>query len=462
MSGKFQLGSIARDAGFSKEKGVPCKFLLLYLLLVRICKITIFRFYMAGYFGLLDTSIGKNSFYRFINNERYDWRKLQCSVAKAYVKNVEKETKANSATKHDVEKLKFFVADDTTIQKTGKKMEKIGKVYDHTTGEYVLGYKVQALSFFDGKGFIPVDSSIHIEMRKNGKQGLSEKELKNRYCKKRDPKSAGYKRVAESIEEKPKVLLQMLGRAWKNGFHAAYFLCDSWYDGLDFIREIRKVGNGALHILCMAKNGKRKYKDGDQLHTVKQMIALNERQAKPHRKYKCLFFVKDVMLDDVPVRLFIIKYGKKQDWNVILTTDRTLSFVKAFEYYQIRWNTEVMFRECKQYLGLGRCQSNDFDALIADTTLAFITYTMLAFFKRINEYETMGILFRSLQEEAFALTLWQRFLPIIEKILRDLCTLLDIDYDETMRTICSDNTKANQLFRMLRAINEDESCKSVA
>ena len=135
---------------------------------------------------------------------------------------------------------------DTTIQKTGKNMEKLGKVYGHTTGKYVLGYKVQALSYFDGKGFIPVDSSVHIEMQKNGKQGLSEKELKNRYSKKRDPKSSGYKRIAESMAEKPKVLLQMLRRAWKNGFRAAYFLCDSWYDGLDFIREIRKVGNGSF------------------------------------------------------------------------------------------------------------------------------------------------------------------------------------------------------------------------
>lgn len=462
LSGKFQLGRIAREAGFTKEKGTPCKFLLLYLMLVRICKITIFRFYKASFFGLLVSSIGKNCFYRFINNERYNWRKLQYGVAKAYVKNVEIETNGESTHKHEVEKLKFFVADDTTTQKTGKKMEGIGKVYDHTTGEHVLGYKVQALSYFDGKGFIPVDSSIHIENRKDGKQGLSEKELRKRFHKKRDPKSPGYKRIAESKEEKPKVLLQMVKRAWKNGFHPAYFLCDSWYDGQDFIREIRKVGNGALHMLCMAKNGNRKYRDGDHLHTVKQMIALNERHAKPHRKYKCLFFVKDVVLDDIPVRLFIIKYGKKQNWNVLLTTDRTLTFVKAFEYYQIRWNTEVMFRECKQYLGLGHCQSNDFDALIADTTLAFVTYTMLAFYKRLNEYETMGELFRSLQEEVFALTLWQRFLPVVEKVLRDLCALLDIDYNETMRTICSDNTKATRIFRMLRAADEDELCKSIA
>lgn len=462
LSGKFQLGRIAKNAGFAKEKGVPCKFLLLYLLLIRICKITIFSFFKVHFFGLLDSSIGKNCFYRFINNERYDWRKLQYGVAKSYVKNVEKETSGDPTCKHEVEKLKFFIADDTTTQKTGKKMEGIGKVYDHTAGEHVLGYKVQALSYFDGKGFIPVDNSIHIEKRKDGKQGMSKTELQKRFSKKRDPKSPGHKRVAESKEEKPKTLIQMVKRAWKNGFHAAYLLIDSWYDGLDFIREIRKVGNGALHILCMAKNGNRKYTDGDRHHTVKQMIVLNERHAKLHRKYKCLFFIKDVMLDDIPVRLFIIKYGRKREWNVLLTTDRTLTFVKAFEYYQIRWNTEVMFRECKQHLGLGHCQSNDFDALVADTTLAFITYIMLAFYKRINEYETMGELFRSLQEEVFALTLWQRFLPVVERILRDLCSLLEIDYDETMRTICLDNTKATRILHMLRAADEVDSCKSAA
>ena len=75
---------------------------------------------------------------------------------------------------------------------------------------------------------------------------MSEKELQKRFSKKRDPKSPGHKRVVESKEEKPKTLIQMVKRAWKNGFHTAYFLIDSWYDGLDFIWEIRKIGNGAL------------------------------------------------------------------------------------------------------------------------------------------------------------------------------------------------------------------------
>lgn len=462
LSGKFQLGRIARDAGFQKVKGVPCCVLLVYLLLVRICKISVFRFYKAKFFGLLDDSIGKNCFYRFINNECLNWRKFLCAISKSYCRLVEKVSADNQTDKHDVENLGFFVMDDTTLRKTGMKMENIGKVYDHTTGEHVLGYKVLTLSYFDGKGIVPVDFSVHVEPGKNKKQGLSVKQLLGRFSKKRDPKSHGHKRLMESFKQKTKVGIEMLRRAWKNGFRAAYFLCDSWFDGEDFIDQIRKVGNGAIHVLCMAKNGNRKYLDGEKLHTIKQMIALNERNAKSNRKYKCLYFRKDVMLGDIPVRLFVIKYGKKQKWNVLLTTDTSLSFVKAFEYYQIRWNTEVMYRECKQYLGLGRCQSNDFDALIADTTLVFATYAMLAFYKRVNEYETMGALFRSLQDETFAITLWQRFLPVIEKILRQLCALLDIDFHETMRTICADKDKAGQIYCILGAIDKECSCTSAA
>lgn len=54
-----------------------------------------------------------------------------------------------------------------------------------------------------------------------------------------------------------------------------------------------------------------------------------------------------------------------------------------------------MYRECKQYLRLGKCQSNDFNAQIADATLAFMIYTMLSLKKRLCEYETFGEFFWS-------------------------------------------------------------------
>ena len=46
----------------------------------------------------------------------------------------------------------------------------------------------------------------------------------------------GYKRKRELDEEKPQVVIRMIRRAWKRCIRASYFLADSWFDGIDFIK----------------------------------------------------------------------------------------------------------------------------------------------------------------------------------------------------------------------------------
>jgi len=58
------------------------------------------------------------------------------------------------------------------------------------------------------------------------------------------------------------------------------------------------------------------------------------------------------------------------------------------EIYSIRWSIEVFFKEAKQHLGLCNCQSRDFDAQIANVTISCILYIFLAYYRRINDYET--------------------------------------------------------------------------
>jgi hypothetical protein len=50
------------------------------------------------------------------------------------------------------------------------------------------------------------------------------------------------------------------------------------------------------------------------------------------------------------------------------------------------------FKEAKQLLGLGKCQSNDFDAQIADTTITLIQYILLTLKFRFEHYETYRLL----------------------------------------------------------------------
>ena len=450
----FRMGKIMGGCGIIKEKGVPSTVLMLFLLIIRICSTSKFQLYLNKYFGLLDEAIGKNCIYRFVNNPKYNWRSLLYGVVKSFLRIVSKESADKDNSKDDG-RLHFFVMDDTTLEKFGKAMENISRVFDHVCHKYILGYKLLTLSFFDGKSLLPADFSLHAEKGKKGTYGLSAKERRNRFSKRRDARSAGAKRNKECDMSKLDVAIEMIRRAWKHGLRANYFLADSWFDSTDFIRKIREIADGAIHVICMAKNGTRKYKYNGFMHTAKDLIVLNERKATTQcRKYHCNYIKLDVELDGMDVRLFLVHYGHKDNWNILLTTDRSLGFTKVFELYQIRWTTEVMYRECKQYLGLGQCQSNDFDAQIADCTLVFITYIIMAVRKRFGEYETMGVLFASMKAELSELTLWHRILPIVEKLLKELCDLFDVDYVETMRKISRDQYQECKILRILNTLDD--------
>ena len=60
----------------------------------------------------------------------------------------------------------FFIVDDSLLEKSGKTIEKIGKVYDHCSHTYSIGMKLLTLGLWDGKRFIPLDLKLSIETSK--------------------------------------------------------------------------------------------------------------------------------------------------------------------------------------------------------------------------------------------------------------------------------------------------------
>ncbi|HVB04313.1 MAG TPA: IS4 family transposase, partial [Chitinophagaceae bacterium] len=62
---------------------------------------------------------------------------------------------------------------------------------------------------------------------------------------------------------------------------------------------------------------------------------------------------------EYPVKLFFSRFGKRGKWHLILSTDTSLGYMRLMELYQIRWTIKVLFKEGKQYLNLGGCQSKD-------------------------------------------------------------------------------------------------------
>jgi hypothetical protein len=78
------------------------------------------------------------------------------------------------------------------------------------------------------------------------------------------------------------------------------------------------------------------------------------------------------------------------------------------EIYQIRWTIEVVFKEGHLLLRLGRCQSNSFDAQIADTTMTMIQHILLNMTHRVEHYESIAGLVSNLKEATVRQRLDQR------------------------------------------------------
>ena len=442
---RFGLGHLLSKLSLEKAQGISAVQLIMSLCLFRISGNTIHSIHTKLYYGLLDT--GKNCYYRMMTRASMDWRRLLLGMSVRFRCILRKELVNNNAPT-------CYIIDDTTLEKTGYCMENISRVFDHVKGECVLGYKLLVLALSDGKSTIPVDFSLHAEKGSKGSWGLTAKQLKNRFRKKRDENQPNYTREKEAAMPKLDAAVEMLRRAWKiKTLRAQYILCDSWFTCDGLISKVRGIGKGALHLVGLAKMGKAKYEVDGKLRNAKELIALYERKQSHYcRKYKCRQISLRGKLGENPVRIYLIKYGRNSKWNILLSTDTSMTFVKAFEIYQMRWAIEVMNKETKQYLGLGDCQGRDFDEQIADCAICFITYMVMVLEKRFSEYETVGKLFTALEDEVAALTLWQRVLDCLARLLEVLCDLIDITAEELAERLINDEKTAESYHIMAKAL----------
>ncbi|MBC8321485.1 MAG: transposase [Bacteroidetes bacterium] len=444
----FKIGRFLGSFGSFKSKGVDVSVLLLSLLIFRLRSESIFR--MQNRSKNFFEKIDDNTFYRLMNNSWMDWRKLLMGFAKQFAAHVKAKGDLNPG-------ISCFVLDDTDIEKTGKTIEFIGRVFNHVTKLYPLGFKLLLLGFWDGKTLIATDYSLHREKGKKGTYGLTKKELKSQFSKRRNSKSPGHKRVGELDMKKGEVAVSMLKRAVKNGFLARYVLMDSWFVNDYMIKNVRAIKKGAMHLLGMCRLDKRKYLVDKKEVNAHQLITKNERKkSKYSRKYKSTYISMVADYKGVKVRLFFIRYNNAKNWTILLTTDLTLSFVEAIELYQVRWTIEVLFKECKQYLRLGGSQNTDFDGQVADITITLATHTILSLQKRFSSYETMGELFRETQQHLLELTLWERLVKVFLKMVVQLAMILNVDVEEIIEKIMRSDQTSKQLLAILKMLDEFE------
>ena len=409
----FKLKTVCNHVGFLKQDGYSASEIITIMVMLPLILLKSINALYKSEFQKV-TAMKKDALYRLKNNEKMPWRALLLAMTKQFqhLVNPTKESADKSA----------FILDDTTHAKTGRRIEKISMVFDHVAGRKgtKLGFKNLTLGLFDGKSFNPLDFSLHAE-----KPLKKARHRKEQYKKQRDPKSFGAKRIRECNISKIENGLDMLRRAVKQGFRAKYVLVDSWFSSHEFIQTVRGLGKEPMHVICGIRQDTRKYTYKEESLNASELhkVLRNEGEEKRCRKRNTRYYEVIVDYEGIgKVKLFYCRFPYQKKWRLFLSTDTSLGLLSMMEIYSIRWTIEVFFKEAKQYLKLGTCQSRDFDAQIAHVTSCYLLYILLAYFRRVNAYESLDGLFAAIKDDLIEKNLAERLWELFDELLQVVIT----------------------------------------
>ena len=386
--------------------------------------------------------IKKDVFYRLKNNPTINW----CLILWMFSIKFRSLTGGSSGQWG----VSCLIFDDTLLQKTGKLIEKVSYVWDHVQNRAVLGQKLLVMGYWDGTSIIPLDFTLHREEGQNKDKpfGLRKKDFRRQFKKKRAKGTPSYERAKQADESKIDSMLKMFNKAISNGFKADYVLVDSWFTCEALINAVSKVKKQKVHLIGMYKIAKTKFLFNGKEQTYSQ-IRNSLGKAKRCRKLNLYYLQAQVEYKGHKLQLFFSRKGKNGKWKVLLTTDTKIGFIGLIEIYQIRWSIEVLFKESKQLLGLGKCQSDDFDAHIATITITMIQYQLLTLRYRFETYVSKGKLFEQVKGEVAIQRLNERLWGLFIEIMQILGTFFEeIDEFDLMEKIIAND----QVMERLRAL----------
>jgi len=413
-----------------KHDGYPAAHILFVLLILPLLKIKSVNSFCLKQWQ--QWSAGKkDTFYRYKRNSRYRWRSFLHKINMQIFAAIELDKTPRNE--------RYFVLDDTIIQKLGKKIENASYVFDHNLGHSVLGFCIVTLGLFTPFGFYPLDFAYRFGKKQHpkGSQIIG------------DPrKSSGMRSYEAKHFTKLELSLQMIRRAVELGITPGYVMFDSWFSWPVFINKIRTIGDN-IHVICRLKNNNVKYQYRGKRYNLSEIYQMIKSSFQKDRKTGLLLKRVRVILpgsDQESIIIFSKGYSepsvetvsgskkKKEDkWVAFLSTDTQLHSATIIAKYVKRWPIEVCFKECKQMLDLGKDQSNDFNAQVFAVTCSFLRYNLLNYINKFENYSTLGQLFEHIADESMVVSyshrLWEFFHGLFLVSFSTIFDLFEINED---------------------------------
>ena len=350
-----------------------------------------------------ESAFGKDAYYRFIKQSRYNWRKLLLLSSTALLQKIK--------PLHKNTEYKLLIIDDTVEAKRGKFIEGSCKhIWSNKEHRSINAINIVSLNYADSHSTFQLDFAI--------KMNDSKRKSTSEFTNKLHHRSNAYQRKSEIIKGKNILAIEMLERALDYGIDADYLLVDSWYAKPNFIKQSNTLGMPVIARLPNNKliwNFKGKYKTINAIYN--NLKDIRHKYNGKHGKISYKYF--DAIIEHAvlgKVKLVFLHVGK--DLLVFISTDIFLSGKEILATYKKRWNIEQGYKDLRNLFGLGKEENRIYEALIAKITLSMFSYNIVSYINRIkHEPQTLGELFRDLECELEALAIsMQLFLQILTKI----------------------------------------------
>ena len=373
---KFNIATSLHRSGIRKRHGHSVRSLIMAIFTLPFLGKNFFR----GIAINDNIAFGKDAAYDVLKGCRSNWRRLLLIIGIKLYGFLNRLT--------DEERESVLIVDDSPYDRSrSKAVELLSRVWDHSNGRLIKGFRMLTLCWSDGTSCLPLDFSL-----------LSSADAKKRLCENRksmDKRCCAWKRRQEAIIKAPENLEAMVKRILAAGVQAKYLLMDSWFTMPATVAALSKH----IDVIGMVKKTpKIHYGYNGQRIDLK---AIYRKLKKRRGRAKILASTIVTLKEGLSAKLVFVRDRRKKDWLALLSTDLELSNEDIVRIYGKRWDIEVFFKMAKQHLNLVKeIQCRDYDALVAHTSIVFMRYMFLAYQYRIEtDNRTFGELFYACCDE---------------------------------------------------------------
>ncbi len=300
---------------------------------------------------------------RFLNTARFTWPALTARVTAHLQTRRELRTRPSG----------LLVLDDTILEKAGRVMEGLQKLYDTAKQRFVRGYGLVVLYYTDARTAYPL--GYRLTRRRRG----------------RPPQQAPRGKIALAIA--------LLQEARAAGVRARAVVFDAWYCALALLQTCDALG---LPFVTRARSTRCFVVDGRRV-TARTLMRRRSRFRRSPRRGLAAYWTPAVLPRYGAVTLVVVRRDGARSPQVLVTNLQRTDWAEILALYERRWGIEPFFREGKQDLGLTAFHERRLQGIEGALTFACLTAVLLAAVARLYA-ATRGYTAQALKEHLIAIT----------------------------------------------------------